>query len=151
MFCFTGMTSIYHTPDDDFETLNIEGAVSVIDYSEQLLRGIDGLDKPPTFIPAQPRNRATARRSPYFGIQPDLAASGADGIVIRAVREKSPAEQSGLQTGDVITMINGMSPEGYQTMIEILLESRPGDKLRIRFKRGSDMQETEVTLAEPNR
>ncbi|MDA1231202.1 MAG: M28 family peptidase, partial [Planctomycetota bacterium] len=151
MFCFTGMTSIYHTPDDDFETLNIDGAVSVIDYSEQLLRGIDALEKPPTFVPAQPRNRTTARRSPFFGIQPDLAATGADGIVIRSVREKSPAEVGGLQTGDVITMINDTSVEGYQTMIEILLESKPGDKLRIHFKRGSEVKETEVTLAEPNR
>lgn len=151
MFCFTGMTSIYHTPDDDFETLNIEGAVSVIDYSEHLLRGIDGLDKRPTFIPAQPGNRATARRSPFFGIQPDLAATGAEGIVIRSVREKSPADLSGLQTGDVITMINETSVEGYQSMIEILLESKPGDKLRIHFKRGSEVKETEVTLAGPNR
>ncbi len=151
MFCFTGMTSIYHTPDDDFETLNIEGAVSVIDYSEQLLRGIDDLEKPPTFIPAQPRNRREATRAPFLGIQPDLAASGAEGIVIRSVREKSPAEAGGLQTGDVIVKVDDTSVEGYQTLIEILIESKPGDKLKLSFKRAGEEKETEVTLGEPRR
>ncbi|MEJ7593198.1 MAG: M20/M25/M40 family metallo-hydrolase [Planctomycetaceae bacterium] len=151
MFCFTGMTSIYHTPDDDFETLNIEGAVSVIDYSEQLLRGIDGLEKPPTFIAAQSGKRRAASRAPFLGIQPDLAASGAEGIVIRSVREASPAEAGGLQTGDIITKVDETTVEGYQTMIEILIESKPGDKLKLSFKRGSEVKETEVTLAEPHR
>ena len=151
MFCFTGMTSIYHTPDDDFETLNIEGAVSVIDFSEQLLRGIDVLEKRPTFISSQPRNRRAANRAPFLGIQPDLAASGVEGIVIRSVREESPAEAGGLQTGDVITKVDETTVEGYQTLIEILIESKPGDKLELSFRRGSEIRKTEVTLAEPRR
>jgi len=151
MFCFTGMTSIYHTPDDDFETLNIEGAVSVIDYSEQLLRGIDGLEKPPTFIAAPSRNRREATRTPFLGIQPDIASTGAGGIVIRSVREKSPAEAGGLQTGDVIVKVGDTSVDGYQTLIEILIDSKPGDKLKLSFKRAGEDKETEVTLAEPRR
>lgn len=151
MFCFTGMTSIYHTPDDDFKTLNIEGAVSVIDYSEQLLRGIDRLEKAPTFIAAQSGKRQAASRTPFLGIQPDLAASGADGIVIRSVREESPAQAGGLQTGDVITKVGETKVEGYQTLIEILMESKPGDKLKLSYQRGSDVKETEITLVAPRR
>ena len=33
LFFFTGLTSIYHTPDDDFETINVEGAVQTIDFA----------------------------------------------------------------------------------------------------------------------
>ena len=151
MFCFTGMTSIYHTPDDDFETLNIEGAVLVIDYSEQLLRGIDGLEKPPNFVSAQPRNRREATRTPFLGIQPDLASTGAEGIVIRSVREKSPAEAGGLQTGDIIVKVDDTIVDGYQSLIEILIASKPGDKLKISFNRAGEDKETEVILAEPRR
>ena len=43
MFCFTGVTPRYHTPDDRFEAINVEGVVSVIEFTEHLLRGIDGL------------------------------------------------------------------------------------------------------------
>ena len=151
MFCFTGMTSIYHTPDDDFETLNIEGVVSVIDYSEQLLRGIDRLEKAPVFISTRPRNRRAAARTPFFGIQPDLAASGADGILIQSVISSSPAALAGLQTGDIITQIDDSTVTGYQSLIDVLIGSSPGDTLNVRFKRGSEEKETQVSVAEPRR
>jgi len=150
MFCFTGMTSIYHTPDDDFNTLNIEGAVSVIDYSEQLLRGLDGLKKRPTFVGSQQNSRrTTAARTPYIGVQPDLAASGSNGIVLRGVRPDSPAAEAGLQTGDVIVKVGEKSVEGYQTLIESLGTSKPGDKLSLTFKRGEEEQVVDVELAAP--
>ena len=71
--------------------------------------------------------------------------------MIRSVREKSPAEAGGLQTGDVITKVDETTVEGYQTLIEILIESKPGDRLKLSFKRGSEVRKTEVTLAEPRR
>lgn len=150
MFCFTGMTSIYHTPDDDFETLNIEGAVTVIDYTEQLIRGIDALEKRPTFASSQPRGRRpVASRTPFLGIQPDLAASGSDGIVLRGVRDDSPAQKAGLQTGDVITMVGDQKMESYANLIEILVASKPGDKLTLKFKRAEAEMTVEVELEKP--
>jgi len=149
MFCFTGMTDIYHTPDDDVKTLNIEGTVSVIDYSEQLLRGMDGLEKRPTFVEGAPRGRRTAARAPFLGLQPDMAASGADGIVVRTVRPGSPAEVAGIQTGDVIVKLGDKTVEGYQTMIEVLVASKAGETLKLTLKRGAETKEVEATLGEP--
>lgn len=150
MFCFTGMTSIYHTPDDDFETLNIEGAVTVIDYTEQLLLGIDALETRPTFASSQPRSRRpVATKTPFLGIQPDLAASGSNGIVLRGVRDDSPAKTAGLQTGDVITMVGDTKMENYANLIEILVASKPGDKLTMKVKRGETEMTVEVELEKP--
>ena len=151
MFCFTGMTDIYHTPDDDVKTLNIAGTVSVIDYSEQLLRGMDGLEKRPTFAEGAPRGRRTAARTPYLGLQPDMAASGADGIVVRTVRPESPAEVAGIQTGDVIIKLGDKTVEGYQTMIEVLVASKAGETLKLTLKRGTETKEVEAILGEPRR
>jgi len=109
------------------------------------------MDKPPTFVAAQPGNRRAANRAPFLGIQPDLAASGAEGIVVRSVREESPAHAGGLQTGDIITKVDNTTVEGYQTLIEILIASKPGDKLKLSFKRGSELKEAEVVLGEPRR
>ena len=67
------------------------------------------------------------------------------------MREKSPAEAGGLQTGDVIVKVDDTSVDGYQTLIEILIASKPGDKLKLNFKRGSEDMETEITLSEPRR
>ena len=151
MFCFTGMTDIYHTPDDDVKTLNIEGTVSVIDYAEQLLRGIDGLETRPTFVETAPRGRRTAARTPFLGLQPDMATSGANGIVVRTVRPESPAEAAGIQTGDIIIKVGDKTVEGYQTMIDVLVASKAGEKLKLTLKRGEETIETEATLGEPRR
>ncbi len=152
MFCFTGMTNIYHTPDDDFNTLNIEGAVTVIDYSEQLLRGMDGLEKRPTFSGAQRgARRPQVAQVPFLGIQPNIAESGTNGIVLRGVRPDSPASAVGLQTGDIITKVGDVDVEGYQTLIEKLTKSKAGDKLTLTYKRGETEMVVEVELAEPRR
>lgn len=149
MFCFTGMTDIYHTPDDDFSTLNIEGAVTVIDYSEQLLRGMDGLEKRPTFASSQPGRRRPTNRTPYLGLQPDLAASGENGIVVRAVRADSPAAKAGIETGDVIVMVGDTKVEGYQTLIEALVPAKAGETLKLTVKRGTEEKVFEPVLGEP--
>ena len=151
MFCFTGMTDIYHTPDDDSKTLNMEGAVLVIDYSEQLLRGMSDLEARPAFASSQPGRRRAGPRTPYLGLQPDLAASGADGIVVRSVRPDSPAAAAGLQTGDKILKVGDKQVEGYQTLIEAIGASKPGDKLKLSVKRGEESMEVEATLGEPRR
>ncbi|MFO1002849.1 MAG: M20/M25/M40 family metallo-hydrolase [Planctomycetaceae bacterium] len=152
MFCFTGMTDIYHTPDDDYSTLNIEGAVTVIDYSEQLLRGIDALETRPTFAEGSRGNRRPAvARTPFLGIQPNITASGDDGIVIRGVRPDSPASTAGLQTGDVVTTINDEDVKGYQTLVEKLTDSKAGDVLKLKVKRGQETLDVDVTLGEARR
>jgi hypothetical protein len=152
MFCFTGMTDIYHTPDDDSSTLNLEGAVTVIDYSEQLLRGIDALEARPTFAEGGRASRRPAvARTPFLGIQPNITASGDDGIVIRGVRPDSPAAKAGLQTGDVVTTINDEDVKGYQTLVEKLTDSKAGDVLKLKVKREAEVLDVDVTLGEARR
>ncbi len=152
MFCFTGMTDIYHTPDDDFRTLNIEGAVTVIDYSEQLLRGIDALEKRPTFADGEKSvRRQSVARTPFLGVQPNIAESGANGIVLRGVRPDSPASKAGLQTGDVILKIGDMRVDGYQSLVDVVTASKAGDKLILTIKRGEEELALEVELGEPRR
>jgi len=37
-FIHSGLNDVYHTPEDDFELINCEGALQVIDYSENYIR-----------------------------------------------------------------------------------------------------------------
>jgi hypothetical protein len=143
--CFTGMTSIYHTPDDDASTLNMEGAVLVIDYAEQLLRGVDALESRPVWSSQQPGRRRPARTA-YLGFQPDLGASTADGILVRAVRAKSPAEQAGLMTGDIISAVDGSPVEGYQSIVDALGQAKAGDTMKLAIRRGDDELTLDVKL-----
>ncbi len=68
------------------------------------------------------------------------------GAVVVDVFDGSAADRAGLQTGDVITDINGqdvMSPEDVARVIRAL---DPGDRVRIEFARGSSSLDAEVSL-----
>ena len=54
MFIHTGTNAVYHTPEDDFEALDCEGALKVINYSENVVREIASLSKRPSFGAAKP-------------------------------------------------------------------------------------------------
>lgn len=62
LFFFTGMTKLYHTPDDDFETINVEGAVQTIDFAERVLERVASMPKRPEFvkIPSRTHSRVAA-------------------------------------------------------------------------------------------
>lgn len=94
MFIHTGLTETYHTPDDDFETLDCAGAVKVIDFTESVVDGICGLDAPPKF--------GTPERV-SLGVR---LKTEDDVVTIEEVRENSIAERSGLLAGDIIVEFN---------------------------------------------
>jgi S1-C subfamily serine protease len=122
--------------------------VSVIDYSEHLLRGMDGLERRPAFVGGPQRNIS---RTPYLGLQPDMAASGEDGILVKSVRPESPAAAAGIQTGDLVVKIGDEKVLGSQTLFEVLGAQKAGAQIRITVKRGEETKELEATLGEPRR
>lgn len=151
MFCFTGMTSIYHTPDDDFETLNIEGAVTVIDYAEELFRQVDSLDQRPTFQTYSRSRRRSTRQMPSLGFAPELSESSEDGVLVRSVRRDSPADTAGLKVGDVVTHVNANKIDGFRQIIESLSSAEPGDTMTLTVRRGEETIDIAVELGEPGR
>ena len=71
--------------------------------------------------------------------------------MIRGVRADSPASMAGLQTGDVVTTINDEDVKGYQTLVEKLTDSKAGDVLKLKVKRGTELLDVDVTLGEARR
>jgi serine protease Do len=61
-----------------------------------------------------------------------LNLGGEDGVVVRAAVEGSPAAQSGLRQGDLITVVNGQSIDSMQSFYRALNEDGgPSDQVRI--------------------
>lgn len=143
MFCFTGMTDRYHTPDDDFEMINVEGAVKVIDLAEDILRGMADMPTRPEFREVSGRTK----KVPYLGAIPVLSAEeGVEGVRVRVVRKNSPAEASGLQVGDVITSAGGQAVADYSALIAILRQQDEQSKIVLTVKRGETVVTTTATL-----
>ena len=94
---------------------------------------------------------------PYVGINwqaitPRIAAIyrlPADyGVYITAVAEGSPAEQAGLQPGDIITGVGETSLDATHAYINALFEYSPGDMVTLTVMRGSEQIQVDVTLGE---
>ena len=94
---------------------------------------------------------------PYVGINwqaitPRIAAIyrlPADyGVYITAVAEGSPAEQAGLQPGDIITGVGETTLDATHAYINTLFEYSPGDMVTLTVMRGSEQIQVDVTLGE---
>lgn len=144
---FTGMTKLYHTPDDDFETINVDGVVQTIDFAEHLLDEVINLPKRPQYmkVVATPRGRGGMA---YLGIVPDYAGGG-DGLRITDVNADSPAAKGGLKPGDVIVKFGDVPVADIQGLAAGLRKYKAGNKVEVTVQRGKEKKTLSVTLGNP--
>lgn len=108
-FISTGAHSDYHTPQDDVEFINFEGAKKVIDYAYALVEEVANRNEALTFQEAGSKFQRSrgGRFKVTFGIMPDYAGLEKRGMRIDGVTPGKPAEKGGMKKGDIITAIDG--------------------------------------------
>ncbi len=144
---FTGFTDEYHTPEDDFETLNMVGVLRTIDYTERLLDEVLALPKRPELVkPSRPKSAAGGVA--YLGIVPDYSAS-AKGLRVSEIAPNSPAAKADLKTGDVIIQFGQSTISDIKSLQTGLRSHRPGDMVKIVVRRGEKDVTCNVTLGRP--
>lgn len=146
MFCFTGVTPRYHTPDDDYSTVNVSGVVDIVDLSEHMLRSIVNMPERPEFQQVSRSGRVT-RNIPFLGIVPNLGADADEqGVPIQAVRPDSPAQRAGLQVGDTIVKVNDSEIDEYSDLTQFMRRSKAGDTVAIVVQRDSEQIQLRAVL-----
>lgn len=143
MFLHTGLTNIYHTPEDDYETLNIEGAQRVVDFTERLIRGLANADTRPGFVQVGGRR---GRRASYFGVRLDYEADER-GPRVEEAPEDAPAADAGLQAGDIILTMDGEEIADADELSAFLRANRPGTEIEVVYMRGDKEMTATVELA----
>lgn len=73
---------------------------------------------------------------------------GRDGAFVARVRPDGPAEQAGLQKGDVIVSVNGKPVEETRHVIDTVSAMAPGTRVEIEIVRDGKPRSLTVTLAE---
>lgn len=148
MFCFTGVTDRYHTPDDDIDTINMEGVVSVVELSEHLFHSIDEL-------PLRPGYRKVARgraKTAVLGVRPDLSDTvQTHGVRVLGVRVGSPAQDAAVQVGDVIVRIGGKEIDSYASLNDFLRQSTGGNTVTVTVERNGQRIGLPVRLGQASR
>ncbi len=146
LFLFTGLHSDYHRPSDTWKKLNYEGMLRVADVAVFILQTVGNAPERPAFVKVK-QTQQRRRGGPlkiYLGTIPDYA-DHPKGMRISGVREGSPAEQGGLQEGDVIIRIGDVRIHDIYDFMYALSQYNPGDTLRITVLRG-DLEDQQVTL-----
>ncbi len=128
---FTNVHSEYHKPSDDWELIDVEGLFAV----SGLVAGIaERVAERPTRLTLQwteaPPPAREGGYGAYLGTVPDFAPVDF-GVRLSGVRAGSPAEQAGMQKGDVLIRFDGEEIEDLYVFTDALRSHAPGDTVEV--------------------
>jgi S1-C subfamily serine protease len=132
-FISTGAHSDYHTPLDDAELINYEGAKKVADYSYLVISEVASRETALTFQEAGPKFQRSrgGRLKVTFGVMPDFAGLEKRGMRIDAVTKGKPAEKAGMKKGDIIIAIDGKKVGGVYDYMDRLKTMEIGQQVSV--------------------
>jgi putative serine protease PepD len=84
----------------------------------------------------------------YLGVSLSEAESGEEGVVVGDAVDGAPAQEAGLEDGDVILEIDGEPVESVQDVRAAVDAKQPGDRMTLEVRRDRDSERIEVELGE---
>ncbi|UCE84972.1 MAG: M28 family peptidase [Deltaproteobacteria bacterium] len=150
---FTGAHSEYHTPDDDFATLNVEGMAHVADFVAAVLLELVTEPQRLSYRAARdvPAISGDSRGyGAYLGTIPDFSQMGQaeGGVRLSDVRAGGPADRAGLRGGDVIVEMAGVEIQNLYDMTFVLRDHKPGQTIEIVVLRDGERVSMLATLGD---
>jgi Zn-dependent M28 family amino/carboxypeptidase len=145
LFFFTGLHTDYHKPSDDFDKINYVGEVKIINYISSIVLSPVIADQKLAFTKTRETQTTSSMRSGgvTMGIMPDYTFAGT-GVRCDGVTDGRPAQKAGLKAGDVIIQIGEFNVNSMENYMQTLGKFQKGQKVKMKFKRGSETIETEV-------
>jgi len=152
LFFHTGVHADYHRPTDDTEAINAEAAAWITGLAAQTVLELLNAPERPEFV------EVAASFSPYFrpgigGVVMGIMPDGKDdpnepGWAIAQVMPDGPAQEAGIQGGDIIMEIDGLPVRGLPDWRRLVAGKKAGDVISVKVRRGTDELTKEVTLTE---
>jgi len=146
---FTGTHIDYHKPSDTADKINYEDLDRVVDFAVALASRVGSEAEPLAFAKVEQAQQGGGGRAGvriFTGTIPDYATD-VKGLLLGGVIGGGPAEQAGLQKGDVIVQI------GEQTIANIYDYTYALEALKVNvavtlvYMRGTERRETTLTPA----
>jgi len=145
---FTGAHQEYHKPSDTADKINYEDLDRVVEFATAIVKRLSDSVDAPQFTKVEQKTETGGRAGLrlFTGTIPDYA-SDVKGLLLGGVIGGGPAEQAGLQKGDVIIEIAGQSITNiydYTYALELLKIGQPA---KVVYMRGKERRETMLTPA----
>jgi hypothetical protein len=146
---FTNNHPDYHRPTDDWDKINVDGMLRVVDMLEQMIvQTLQNSERPAYVEVKQPQGGNRGGNRPYFGSIPDFG-SDLPGYSISGAAPGSPAERAGLKAGDRMISIGGNKVTGLDDFDLALRKFKAGDEAAVIVVRDGKEVELKVTLDPP--
>ncbi len=148
---FSGAHEDYHRTGDTADKIDPAGLVKVATLVREAILYLSEREEPLTSTvsvreAAVPAVDRTTRRA-STGSMPDFAFSG-QGVRLAAVPAGSPAEEAGLQTGDIIITLGTFEVTNLRDYSNALKSFEPGDTVMVVFIRDGERRSAQITLME---
>jgi Zn-dependent M28 family amino/carboxypeptidase len=142
---FTGTHADYHKPSDTADKIDYPDLDRVADFATAIVQRLMDIE-PPQFAKVEQSQQSASRTGVrvFTGTVPDYT-SNAKGLLLGGVVGGGPAEQAGLQKGDVIVEIAGQSIANiydYTYALELL---KIGEAVKVVYERAGMRHETMLT------
>ena len=143
---FTGSHEDYHRPSDTADKLNYEDLDRIAELGGRLVVRLANLEEPPEFVTVarkmeQGGGRDTVRA--FTGTIPDYATE-VEGLLLSGVIEGGPAEEGGLQGGDVIVEFGGQSIANIYDYTYALDAVKIDEPVKVVYLRDGERHETTI-------
>ena len=146
---FTGAHVDYHKPSDVASKVNYEDLDRIVTFASSITRRLLDMDEAPLFTKVEQKTDSGGGRAGmriFTGTIPDYATE-VKGLLLGGVIGGGPAEQAGLQKGDIIIEIAGQSIANiydYTYALELLKIGQPA---KVFYTRNGERRETTLTPA----
>lgn len=87
------------------------------------------------------------REEGYLGVDLADRTDGGQGALITIVDPEAPAGEAGLEAGDIVVAVDGVSVDGLAGLVAAIRDEEPGDMIEIVVVRDGEQVTFEVTLA----
>lgn len=146
---FTGNHADYHKPSDTADKIDYEDLDRIVDFAAAILRRVEDVNEPPAFTKVEQKMDSGGGRAGvrvFTGTIPDYATD-VKGLLLSGVIGGGPAEQAGLQKGDVIIEIAGQTIANIYDYTYALDVLKIGQPAKVIYMRNGERKETMLTPA----
>jgi Zn-dependent M28 family amino/carboxypeptidase len=146
---FTGTHADYHKPSDTADKIDYEDLDRIVDFAAAIVKRLEEATDVPQFTKVDQQTQPGGGRAGvrvFTGTIPDYSTD-VKGLLLSGVIGGGPAEQAGLQKGDVIVEIAGQTIANIYDYTYALDVLKIGQPAKLVYMRNGERKETMLTPA----
>jgi Zn-dependent M28 family amino/carboxypeptidase len=158
VFLFSGVHEDYHRPTDTADKVNFDAMAEVARVGVELVEDfarmpkaqyVDAADKSTMMSPMSTGTGGEGGRRASLGVIPEYGQEEeGKGVKIGGTTPDTPAAKAGLQAGDVVLRLGDHPTTTLMELSTALASQKPGDRVKLVYKRGEKEQTVTITLGE---